>query len=248
MLLSASYYDFKKREIPDYLNFSFLGLAFLLRLLNAVYEPIILSIAVFFGAYLLMYRTGQWGGGDVKLLTACAMAFGWQFFRDYGINLIFSTVIYSMLFVMFVGMKNFAAIKRKYGRKKAYFIIVLILSSTAYAISAGSLQSILTASSVFLIALAPVVIFVDRELMIKEVETKELTEGDWLVKPVKVEDITIEPRKIGLTIEDLKIIKKHKGKVLIRYGVPLAPAFLIAFIWMFSSYNFAELVFNLYFQ
>ncbi len=248
MLLFASYYDFKKREIPDYLNFSFLGLAFLLRLLDAKYDFVILPIAVFTASYLLMYRTGQWGGGDVKLWTACAMAFDWPFFRNYSINLVFSIAIYSLLFVIFIVLRNWQLLIRKYGRKKTYFSLVLILSSIIYAVIYPSLQTLLVASSVFLIALAPVVIFVDRELMIKEVETKYLTEGDWLAKSVKIGDTMVHPRKIGLIEDDLNLLKRHKGKVLIRYGVPLAPAFLIAFIWMFGSYNFADFILGLYFQ
>ncbi len=73
----ASYLDFKKREVEDWLNYGFLFFAFFYNSLLSVvgwnYSYIVFSLIGFGIAYLislLLFYTNQWGGGDAKAFIA----------------------------------------------------------------------------------------------------------------------------------------------------------------------------------
>ena len=62
----------------------------------------------------------------------------------------------------------------------------------------------------------------------------KLTEGDWMVHSIKIGNKKLDPPRLGLEKKDLALINDwHKRKkidrVLVRYGVPFTPAFLLAF-------------------
>ena len=73
--------------------------------------------------------------------------------------------------------------------------------------------------------------------MVKRVHPKYLTEGDWLFKDVKVGKKTIKKSWDGLTKKDIRLLKKKKF-VMIRYGIPFSPSFLIAFIILIYFWSF----------
>ena len=69
----------------------------------------------------------------------------------------------------------------------------------------------------------------------KTVSVDELTEGDWLTKPIEVEGFKFKAKKEGLYKKDIEKLKglKRKGlleSVEIRTGMPFVPVFLFAFI------------------
>ena len=78
----ATYFDIKTQEIPDWLSYSLIIIAIVLKLLHSIttnewgffYQGLIAG-TVFFGIGSLMYYTKQWGGGDAKLLAGLAIAF-----------------------------------------------------------------------------------------------------------------------------------------------------------------------------
>jgi hypothetical protein len=77
--------------------------------------------------------------------------------------------------------------------------------------------------------------------MHKWITPDKITEGDWLMKPVTAGKHKIMPNKLGLEKQQVNLIKKLYAqkkikKILVKYGVPFAPAFLLAFI--------ATLIFN----
>ena len=78
----ASYSDIKTREVPDFISYMFICGGFILSLILAVdnnsianLEFMPLSIGVLFGFSYLMYRAGQWAGGDVKLMLGLSVIF-----------------------------------------------------------------------------------------------------------------------------------------------------------------------------
>ncbi len=75
VLLIASINDLKIREVPDWLSYTFLFTAVIANLILSVmgndYWIILNSLAgVLFGFILgvILFYTGQWGGGDSKIM------------------------------------------------------------------------------------------------------------------------------------------------------------------------------------
>ena len=67
--------------------------------------------------------------------------------------------------------------------------------------------------------------------MVKSINPRELTEGDWLYEDVYVRGKKIEKSWHGVSKEELALIrKKYRRKILVRYGVPFTPSFFIGFI------------------
>ncbi len=76
-LLVAAITDIKSREVPDWLSFGFLFTALFANLAYSVFTSnfsfiidSITGLALAFLLGLLLYYTGQWGGGDSKILMA----------------------------------------------------------------------------------------------------------------------------------------------------------------------------------
>ena len=82
VLFIASYTDLKTREVPDWLNYSLIFSAFGIRTIFSFelgWEIIISGLIGFVIALsiaLLFYYTGQWGGGDSKLLMGMGAIIG----------------------------------------------------------------------------------------------------------------------------------------------------------------------------
>ena len=82
-LLIGSYTDIKKREVPDWLNYSliFSGLGLRLMYSLATFDYSYLAFGLFGLAVMLifalfMFYTGQWGGGDSKMLMGLGALIG----------------------------------------------------------------------------------------------------------------------------------------------------------------------------
>ena len=76
-LVIASFHDIKTREIPDWISFSLIGLAFVARGITSLREgsayPLLwtgIGLVIGIAFSLLLYYTKQWGGGDAKLFMA----------------------------------------------------------------------------------------------------------------------------------------------------------------------------------
>jgi prepilin signal peptidase PulO-like enzyme (type II secretory pathway) len=81
---------------------------------------------------------------------------------------------------------------------------------------------------------------VDESSMVRKVKTSKLTVGDWLYKDVKVGKKLIKANWDGLLEEDIKLLRKNKKEVLVRYGIQFAPVFLISYLiyFLFFKLNF----------
>ena len=131
-LISASLFDIKTREIPDWLNYSLILMAFFIRGLMSITTKnpsyIITSLigfAVLFGFANLMYYTKQWGGGDAKLAIAFGILFASYpetllkiftpnlnvpFLLSIFINVLIIGAIFSIFYSIYLSLKN----KEKY--------------------------------------------------------------------------------------------------------------------------------------
>jgi hypothetical protein len=70
---------------------------------------------------------------------------------------------------------------------------------------------------------------IDDVLLVKDVKTSKLEEGDWLYKDLKIGKKIIKSTWNGLTKRQIKEIKRKFNVIKIKEGIPFVPVFLISF-------------------
>ncbi|MCK4670710.1 MAG: prepilin peptidase [Nanoarchaeota archaeon] len=135
-LIIGSYTDIKILEVPDYLNFSVLAVAFGLRFIYsaATSEWIyllhgLIGFGIFFVFGEIMYYTKQWGGGDTKMLRSLGVLFATYpefllgFFNPVLnfyfpvvllLNILIAGAIYGLILSLFFVVKNWKGFKKEY--------------------------------------------------------------------------------------------------------------------------------------
>jgi prepilin peptidase CpaA len=73
LLCVASLNDIAVRTIPDLASFGVIGIGIALRLIDGTLFPGLVAYAAVFALGALCWRCGWLGGGDAKLLAACAL-------------------------------------------------------------------------------------------------------------------------------------------------------------------------------
>ena len=264
VLLIASYTDIKTREVPDWLNFGLIGAGFGINLLFSIiywkFSFIVNSLVgffVFFILALIMFYTGQWGGGDSKILMALGALIGLDVFSEIFHQFLIGFVINSLLigalyglvwsFILIFRNKNafLKALKKKLSNEKTRLARKIILILFIVFIFAGFVAKDFSWRIIFLyLALISVITFylwliiksVENSCMLKYVKPQQLTEGDWIAKEIKIngkyitgpKDLGIEKNQINKLIG---LYKKRKIKmVLIKEGMPFVPSFFIAYV------------------
>lgn len=225
--------DLKKREVPDWLNFSllFFGLSaralysFLFNdysiILYGIYGLILYALV----AYAMFYA-GQWGGGDAKMLIALGAVFGFKFEglsqlgNNFALSFLFNIIImgavYGLIYIFYLAItknwksKFITTIKTKDFIKYRNISIIIAVSYFLTIIAFWSLfeeQAIITYSIFALLLLFPYVWAfvkaVEDASMYRHVKPSELVEGDWVAKPVKV------GKKIVASAKDLGVSKEQ---------------------------------------
>lgn len=195
-----------------------------------------------------LYLTGQWGGGDVKLLMALGIYFGITFdaipkFLVYFVLMFLAGGVIGIYYSIYNAIKNFKEFKSNAKHllaiKKVRIIRLIVLMIAiviiVFGLSKQDQTSYLYFGIGFIIWLGfyvwILVKCVEGITLIKQKKISELVEGDWLVSSIKVGTHTVKPREIGLTLKDIEILKKSKlDTVIIKEGLPFVPSFFIAFI------------------
>ena len=266
-LIVASLFDIKTREVPDWLNFSLvafaIGSALILSIYHGYHHIIInslLGLALGVAIGLFLFYTGQWGGGDTKLIIGLCALIGLSY-SDLGksiptiilflINTLLVGAIYGLAFSFVKAIMNFKKFRQTAEqrlRSKEIFIMRIILlvigiGAFAFLLISRSIES----AFIFGIAMALFLFFylwafisiVEKSCMIKEVNVSTLTEGDWIVgEVVKGKKVLLKPAKTGITLKQIEMLKKHRvRKVTIKIGIPFVPSFLIAYILTFAFGN-----------
>ena len=263
-LAIGSYTDFRKREVPDWMSYSFVFIALGIRL---IYSAItfdwmffvygILGFFVFLGIALLMFYTGQWGGGDAKVLAGIGAAIGLKFSLDsmliaFVINTIIIGGLYGLVYSFYLASRNRSKFFRKFWsllsdkkikskQKTALIVTVLLLLISLFS---GFFFGFKSVVFYFVSPLSVMVLFylwvfvkaVEDSSFYRFVEPDKLTEGDWIVREIHADgryvcgpkDLGIEKPQIKKLIE-LKKRNKVK-KILIKEGIPFVPSFLLTFI------------------
>ena len=275
VLLVGSYTDIKTREVPDWVNIGMIGTGFGINLLFSIIlfkiDFILASIAgfaIFFALAWIMFYTGQWGGGDSKMIMGLGAIIGIDFLSknfflgNFLINALLIGALYGLLWSIFMIFKNNKKFMKTFTKllktkkvvlaKKILLILFIVLILTSFFAPDRVFKLML-----FYLAIAAVGMFymwvmikaVENSCMLKYVKPQQLTEGDWIAKDVKIggkyitgpKDLGIEKSKIKKLIE---LYKQRKiKKILIKEGIPFVPSFFIAYIVTLVFGNLALLFF-----
>ncbi len=262
-LLIASWTDLKTREVPDWLNYALIAIGVGFGALESVMQWSFVSFINSVAGLLLgviighiMFYTGQWGGGDAKLIMGLGAIYGLNVFGSWSlgslqefivflINLIFAGAFYGMFWMFILAGKNWNRFKKDF-LKRIYdprfikirwtsLILILLLILSALLVDDVLVKITLVSSAVLLFVFVYSIIIaksIETACMIKKVPVAKLTEGDWIVEDIKVKGkILAGPKDLGITKKQIAMLKKHKIKqVLIKEGVPFVPSFLIAYV------------------
>jgi hypothetical protein len=210
-----------------------------------------------------MFYAGQWGGGDSKMVMGLGALLGleWSlnsFLISFLTNIVVCGSAFGLLFSAYLVIINrkpfvkaFNAQFRQRKRQK-WFVwlgtVALLLTSlaTPYYIK---VPLVVLAGMVLLTFYVFVYLkAVEQSAMIKHVAPELLTEGDWVVEDVIVAGKRIcGPKDLGLEMKQIrqliKLKQQHKIKtILVKYGIPFVPSFLIAFIF---TYFWGNIIFAL---
>jgi len=257
-LIFASYNDIKTKEVPDYLNYSlvFFGLIFnlILSIDNLTYSYIVNSLFGLFVFWIIasiMYYSGQWGGGDSKLLIGISSVIGlrptfdFQFMYLFLFSIFLVGAFYGFFWTVVVALKHYKKFKDEYKIKSieysnvkrvllwilffatVLFLIFLLFNSYVRIFFVVISLLILLTFYLFLFGKS-----VESSCFVKLYPLSKLTEGDWISEDVyKNGKLVYKKSKTGITYEDIELLhKKNVKSVYVKEGIPFVPSFLIAFI------------------
>lgn len=259
-LIIGSITDIKTREVPDWLSYSLiisgLGISGIYSLLYSTITPILASFLglISFGIIaVIMFKAGQWGGGDSKILMAIGALVGLElsitnFLLGFFINAMIIGGIYGILWAGIISIKN----KKRFSKaaNKIFSPKIKKLRNLTFLFSfvpfllvilQPNLLFILSSFTIFLLINLMFYAYLfskiyEKEFMIKYIDPEKLTEGDWIVEDIKInKKIICGPKDLGISLSQIKklIALKEKGKInkiKIKEGLPFVPSFLIAFI------------------
>ena len=253
----ATLCDLKKREVPNWLNFSLILFALAFRYFYSVFAGFdyflygLLGFVFFFALAHLFYYSRVFAGGDAKLLMGLGAVL--PMFSDYLLNvqmllyfvLIFMVIgsVYGLLYSFVLVFMRWERFRQEFTsqlkkRVRLFFIsLFFVLGAVIFAFYAGDIAWILPLIIFLLPFLYVYAKSVEEACMVKAISPSKITEGDWLYQPIKTQGKMILPRWEGLTKRQVEFIQEYyKKKVLIKQGIPFVPAFFFAYLFFFAKF------------
>jgi Flp pilus assembly protein protease CpaA len=259
-LIIASVMDIKNREVKNWVGFSLITFALAYRLIFSIviwnfwfFIEGAFGLIIFFILAYVFYYARVFAGGDAKIFIALGtiLPFSLSYvdnimiFVAFILFLLFVGAIYGLLFSFVIVLSNYAGFKREFSKQLSknknalwtfiatatvLFMIILLFTETLFLLF-----------PVILILFPLLYIYaksIEESCMMKYIDVKQLTVGDWLVGSIKVKSRVIKTNFEGLSEEDLKFMQKnYNKKVLVKQGIPFIPVFLIAFILLIILFN-----------
>ncbi|MFH0876499.1 MAG: A24 family peptidase [archaeon] len=265
--------DLQKREVADWVNYSLIICGIAVNLIFSVhywdYSYIlnsILGLLLSLAIGLVMFYTGQWGGGDSKMLIGLGAAIGLtfslnSFLAKFYINILFAGAFYGLFWLIILAALNFkmifSKIKQLYLDKKFRILrISMLIFFCVFAIALFLIpESIIFHDSKLVLFFMVVFLYlmqylwilakaVEEVCMIKEIPVEKLTEGDWIVNDVVIGKKRIcGPKDLGIESTQINALMKLKAQgkiksVTVKNGIPFVPSFLLAFVYTYFFNNF----------
>ena len=271
----AGLIDLKTTEIPDQIPYimaiiGILGYSFI-SYSTGSYLPIMNSCIVglvFLGFGFLMYYTGQWGGGDAKLLSAIGFLLPYVSFPlnhslfnfpiTYFINVFLVGTAYMIVYILILSIIRrdiwtaFFKKVRQESRKVLKINSALICSFIFFSIFSNNYYGY-SYDSLFSFGLITIFGVLGFYLFFRFAKTVE-TVGFKMKVPIKklrVGDV-LDSSKVwdGITEKELKKLQKSDKKhVMVKDGVRFGPSFLLALlftyyygdavVWIMENFVFA---------
>lgn len=255
-ILAAALFDVlsKYNEVPDWLSYGTIIVGIISSLMASIlysdYHFILYSLigaAIGFLIGGLLYWLNQWGGADFLFLIGIGSLIGFNYHEKVSILLVTIINIFIMGAVLGALFSFYQAIKhwKKFKEEFKTHIRTPYMIKTRAMVAIFSIIMIVIALfqelfiKVLMIGFAALVFFmfyfyvftkvVEKTALVKSLPVKELTEGDWLMENVTIGKKTIFAKK-AIDKNQLTLLKKHKKKVLVRYGMPFLPSFLAGYI------------------
>jgi len=254
-MVIASIQDFKKREVENWWNFGMILFVLAFRAFLSVerwdymyFVWGLAGLAIGFALANGFYYARIFAAGDAKLLVALMgvlpLSLDWRinlslmaaFFILFLIVGAIYGAVYSIVLVL-MNCKSFAEEFIRGFAKNMKPTIAIELTCLLALIGFLLFELYVGAALVILVMFVPLLIIyaksIEDSCMNESIDVKNLTIGDWIIKPVKIEGgKTIKPNWEGLNEEELNAIQTIcKGqKVLVKQGIPFVPVFLLAFL------------------
>jgi hypothetical protein len=251
-IIGAVIQDIRRREVDNIWNFSLIAFALAYRALVSVYNQDywylvngIIGFGVFFALANLFYYSRLFAGGDAKLLMALGtilpFSYNWiSNLKIFGIFIflffIFGSVyslIYSFVLV-FMNKQRFSkefAKQYKIYKKMFFYCIIFVVFLIIFVFLVKQTTFVLFGLVVLLFPI--LFIFaksIEEACMVKLILPRQVTEGDWLYKDIKLKGKVIKSNWEGISKRELELIRKSNKKILIKQGIPFTPSFLFGFI------------------
>ena len=220
-LLVGMIIDIKKREVPDILTYSLMSFGLIIGLLSSIYllswEPMLYSFSGLVFAYIigaLLFYSGQWGGGDAKMLMGLGALWGLpvlSFFSEsvslfslpalvlFTCCVFIAGVVYGLIVIMIKIFMSFSSFKKSFYalsheepfKSIRWFVLVVVCGSLLFGIFSGELYLRLLVLSLGICVLLTYYLFliakvVEKTIFIDTMNVDDLTEGEWVAKEVSV--------------------------------------------------------------
>ncbi len=260
-IIGAILQDLRRREVDNIWSFSLIAIALCYRAVISVFVwdywfflNGLIGFLIFLGIGNLFYYSRMFAGGDAKLVIALGtilpLSYSWianlKIFGLFVFGFLLGGSIYVFIWSLFLVVFNFEKFSKSYLRNfkvnqyifiiSGLFVVFWIGFSYFFGIELVYIGLIfLLFPFLFVYAKA-----VEESCMIKLISPDKLTVGDWLGEEVFVKGKRIKARWDGVSESELELIKaKYRRKILVKYGVPFTPAFLLGFIGLiFISWKF----------
>jgi Flp pilus assembly protein protease CpaA len=251
-ILFATIQDLRKREVANWLNFSLIAIAFSYRVFYSNFNNDwsfllygIYGFALFFLLGYLFYYGKVFAGGDSKLLIALGGILPFETFGDlfyvtlgFLFVLFFIGTIYSLIYSIIISVirrKRFVhEFKIKIKSSKIILTIVVALVAILVIIE-GFIQgswrfSVISSIGITLLGMLYIYLMAVDKCMIALRAPGKLTEGDWILNDIKVGNKWIRKSVHGLSLEEIRLLRKSGKSIYVKDGIPFIPVFLVAFI------------------
>lgn len=243
-LIFASITDLKIKEVPNWISYSLLFSALMIRLIASItynnYLYFLYAILGFSAMFIIgtfFYYTKQWGGGDTKLLMALGVTFASKPYFTPSSNIPFLAILlfniliigafYGIIWSLVLITKNWERFKIRFRVKIKDKKIKLVEKIIAAIITINIIAMFLLKDNftrlalIILNGLLVVYLYlwiavrsIESLSMYKDIPIEKLTEGDWIAKNIYKRKQLIYERNSGISKEDIQKIKDSNIKTI----------------------------------